>query len=116
MPWRMPVLLFVLWMLVSCASLRPPRQDPAEINWRERVGVYTYRQARADFGTPANVIKSPEGLTAEWLLRPHPGTEPATGSGFAGSQSASTVGTSPNRLPQGEKLRLKFGPDGKLIE
>jgi hypothetical protein len=102
-------------MVVSCVS-HSARKDPTQINWHERVGTYTYRQAQADFGVPSKVDKSPEGITAEWLLRPTPGTDVGTGSGFSGSQSASQLGSDLAKAERGEKLRLKFGPDGKLIE
>ena len=112
---RLSVLFFALWVLAGCAS-HTARKDPADINWRERVGTYTYRQAQADYGVPSKVEKSSDGTVAEWVLRPTRTSELGAGSGFAGSQSASSIGRAQPRENEREKLRLKFGSDGKLIE
>ncbi len=109
----------VLALLIgSCAS--GPKANIKNIDWRSRLGTYTYEEALAELGEPDVVGEAGEDMIAEWVLRRSPMV--SFGFGFGGSgygHHTSTgvgVGTSVSPPPSGEYLHLRFDRDGKLVE
>jgi len=90
----------------SCAS--GPKANINNIDWRSRLGTYTYEEALAELGDPDVISETSEGMIAEWLLRRSPMV--SFGFGFGG------VGASVSPPPSGEYLHLRFDRDGKLAE
>ena len=108
-PVKFVAATLVLFALADCATTQ-------KIDWPARVGHYTYDQAVAEFGKPAEYTKSADGGTvADWMIdrshvRVSPGSRFVTPGGFAGPRMP-TLGEpyTPNIY-----LRLAFGPDGRL--
>ena len=102
-------------MLAGCAT--HPKVDPT-IDWKNRIGAYTYEQAVAELGKPDLIGESNEGRTAEWIMKRSPQVSfgLGVGHGVYGRHGGAGVGvgTSVSPTPRGEYLRLTFGPDGKL--
>lgn len=116
-------LLATLVLVAGCSSTPKPRLTRAqarEIDWSQRIGKYTYPDALADLGAPAVLTQSGEGRTAEWVLKRSP--QFSFGLGVGSSSYGPHVGTGVGAgtyvtpPPSGEYLRLRFGPDEKLVE
>jgi hypothetical protein len=90
------------------------------INWRARVGAYTYDQAVMDYGPPGRFAKLSDGSTvAEWMTErgavivspgPYFYGPPYYGRGLYGPVWG---GYSSTYFPA-QFLRLTFSPNGKL--
>jgi hypothetical protein len=111
-------LILLLVLAGGCASA--PKTSVKDIDWRSRMGTYTYEQALAEFGEPNVIGESSEGRTAEWVLQQ---SLPVTfgfgfGTGSYGDHTSTGVGvgTSVSPPPSGEYLRLRFDKDDKLAE
>jgi hypothetical protein len=111
-------LILLLVLAGGCAS--GPKTSVKDIDWRSRMGTYTYEQALAEFGEPNVIGESSEGRTAEWVLQQ---SLPVTfgfgfGTGSYGDHTSTGVGvgTSVSPPPSGEYLRLRFDKDDKLAE
>jgi hypothetical protein len=102
----------------SCASGQ--KANIKNIDWRSRIGTYTYEEALAELGEPNVVSETSEGMIAEWVLRRSPDVSFGFGFGGAGyghhTSTGVGVGTSVSPPPRGEYLRLRFDRDGKLTE
>jgi hypothetical protein len=102
----------------SCAS--GPKANINNIDWRNRIGTYTYEEALAELGEPDVVSESGEGTIAEWVLRQSPMVSFGFGFGGAGygphTSTGVGVGTTVSPPPSGEYLHLRFDMDGKLTE
>ena len=115
------VALFAL--LGGCASGPKPGLSTSEIetiDWSRRIGSYTWAGAMVDLGRPSMTGEEADGKFAEWVLRRSPQMSfgVGVGSGSYGRRGGVGVGvgSSVSPPPKGEKLRLKFDPDGKLKE
>ncbi|HEU6449736.1 MAG TPA: hypothetical protein VFV23_15005 [Verrucomicrobiae bacterium] len=94
-------------ILAGCAT--------QQIDWKTRVGNYTYDQAVMDYGPPDKTAKlSDDSTVAEWMMQrgqvvetPEPGFYPP------GYWGPAWYGFSSTYMP-GKYLLLTFGPDGKL--
>ncbi len=106
MKWVWLSLIVLAFVTGSCAS--GPKANINKIDWRSRIGTYTYDEALAEFGAPDVIRETSEGMIAEWVLRQSPMV--SFGFGFGG------VGTSVSPAPSGEYLHLRFDRDGKLVE
>jgi hypothetical protein len=108
-------------LLVGCATQpKAAKVNLGAIDWKSRIGVYTYDQAVAELGRPHVEGESGDGRLAEWVVRRSPRVSFGFGMG-SGSYGRHTgfgvgVGTTVSPPPHGETLRLKFGPDGRLKE
>jgi hypothetical protein len=104
-PFRLPVMAgFCLALgLTGCVTQR--------LDWRARVGHYTYAQALTDMGAPEKQDKLSDGaLVAEWLIkRGYTYTEGSPGPYGPFYPTNPRTDTAPSRF-----LRLTFGPDGQL--
>jgi hypothetical protein len=113
-------LSFIVLVLLAggCASGRRAMID--DIDWKSRIGNYTYDQALADLGHPNVIGESSEGRIAEWVLERSPavsfGIGLGTGSLGHHSSTGVGVGTSVSPPPSGEYLRLRFDREDKLAE
>ena len=116
-------ILFVIGTVsfAGCASNSATKKvDPKTIDWKQKVGTYSYDQALADLGKPAVVTESADGKTAEWVLKKSPRMSLGFGVGGGSFGSGSGVGVgvgAETPLPaHGENLRLTFDASGKLKE
>jgi hypothetical protein len=111
-------LMMVVLLTGSCAS--GPKANIKNIDWRSRIGTYTYEEALAELGEPDVIGETREGLVGEWVLRRSPMISFGFGFGGGGyghhSSSGVGVGTSVSPPPSGEYLRLRFDRDDKLVE
>ena len=111
-------LIVLVFLIGSCAS--GPKTNIKEIDWRGRIGTYTYEEALAELGEPDVIGESSEGMVAEWMLRRSPMVSFGFGFGSGGyghhSGAGVGVGTSVSPPPSGEYLRLRFDKDDKLAE
>ena len=102
----------------GCAS--GPKTYVEDIDWRSRIGTYTFEEAYAELGQPKVICESIEGRTAEWVLRQSPpvtiGFGLGTGSYGGHTATGAGVGTTVSPPPSGEYLRLRFDKDDKLAE
>jgi hypothetical protein len=102
----------------SCAS--GPTANVKSIDWKSRIGTYSYEEALAEFGEPNVFGETSEGMYAEWVLRQSPMVSFGFGFGGVGyghhSSTGVGVGTSVSPPPSGEYLHLKFDKDGTLTE
>jgi hypothetical protein len=88
-----------------------------KVDWKSRVGNYTYDQAVHEYGPPDRSAKLEDGSTvADWVVRegrtvvtPRPYLAPADGFGPAGPAFTETY------VPS-YYMRLMFGADGNLKE
>ncbi len=103
-------LIVVIFLIGSCAS--GPKTNIKEIDWRGRLGTYTYEEALAELGEPDVIGESSEGMIAEWMLR----RSPMVSFGFGFGAPGVGLGTSVSPPPSGEYLHLRFDKDGKLAE
>ncbi len=97
-------------LLAGCATT-------SRIDWKSRLGIYTYEQAILEFGPPDKNAKLSDGtVVAEWLTRrgytqayasPSYGFYP----GYYGSFGYVDTFTYPDAF-----LRLVFDPEGRLRE
>jgi len=113
------VSLIVLALLVEgCAS--GSKTNVKSIDWKSRIGTYTFEEALAELGQPDVIGESSEGKIAEWVLRRSPdvsfGIGFGTGSYGRHTSTGVGVGTSVSPPPSGEYLRLRFDRDGRLAE
>ena len=90
----------------SCVS--GPKANIQNIDWKSRLGTYTYEEALGEFGEPDVINEMSEGMIAEWVLRRSPMF--SFGFGIGG------VGTTVSPPPSGEYLRLRFDREGRLVE
>jgi len=111
-------LILLLVLAGGCAS--GPKTNVNDIDWRSRLGTYTYEEAYAELGQPNVISESSEGRTAEWVLWQN---APVTvgfgfGTGSYGGHTATGVGvgTTMSPPPSGEYLRLRFDKEDKLAE
>ena len=102
----------------SCAS--GPKADIKKIDWKSRLGTYTYEEALAEFGKPDVISETSEGMIAEWVLRRSPMISFDFGVGSAGyghhGSAGGGVGTTVSPPPSGEYLHLRFDREGTLVE
>ena len=102
----------------GCAS--GPKADIKDIDWRSRIGTYTYEEALAELGEPDVISETGEGRIAEWVLRRSPMISFGFGFGGAGyghhTSSGVGVGTTVSPPPSGEYLHLRFDKDDRLVE
>ncbi len=117
---KLTSLLLILLLVLAGGCASGPKTSVKDIDWRSRIGTYTYEQALAELGEPNVIGESSEGRTAEWVLRRSPAVSFGFGLGTGSSgQHTSTgvgVGTSVSPPPSGEYLRLRFDKDDKLAE
>ena len=106
MKWLWLSFIALAFLTGSCAS--GPKANIENIDWRSRLGTYTYEEALAEFGEPDVMSQTSEGMIAEWVLRRSPMI--SFGFGIGG------VGTTVSPPPSGDYLHLRFDRDGKLIE
>jgi len=108
----------VVMLLAGCAS------GPS-IDWKARVGTYTYDQAVKELGTPDNTATlSDASKVAEWQVRSEGPSVVDSGSpysnpGLYGTPSGGRPGFEtvyPAGPNSGKWLRLTFGADGRLRE
>jgi len=111
-------LIVLVFLAGSCAS--GPKTNINKIDWRSRIGSYTYEEAVGELGEPNVISESMEGKTAEWVLRRSPGVSFGLGIGSESyghhTSTGVGVGTSVSPPPSGEYLHLRFDKDGKLAE
>jgi hypothetical protein len=111
-------LIVLLVLAGGCAS--GPKTNIEGIDWKSRIGTYTYDEAMAELGQPNVIGESSEGRTAEWVLRQSPAVTFGfgLGSGSSGGHTATGVGvgTTVSPPPSGEYLRLRFDKEDKLAE
>ena len=87
------------------------------VNWDDRVGVYTYEAALAEFGMPTSLTEMQGGVkAAEWVtsrtgLSATPEPPPAYTRGETLTPNMTYGSSAPNKV-----LRLMFTPDGKLLD
>jgi hypothetical protein len=106
--------LLSAWLFAGCAST-------SKIDWNARVGNFTYDQAVAELGPPDKSTKLSDGSTvADWIKRSSSGLSLGLGTGYShygGGMGTSTgVGVAAPVGGYASVTRLKFGPDGKLVE
>ncbi len=100
--WLSLACLGLVLLLTGCATTR--------VDWKARVGHYTYDQAVLDLGPADKYAKLADGtIVAEWLM--YRGTTYAYGAPFYGPGFAGYLNTytTPSRF-----LRLTFAPNGEL--
>ena len=105
---KWPALMLAMLLLAGCVT--------PQIDWKARVGNYTYDQAVVELGPPDKYAKLTDGtVVAEWLTRraqtvvaPEPYFLPPGGY-FGPLTPMRTETYFPARY-----LRLTFGPDGQL--
>ena len=90
-----------------------------KIDWKARVGNFTYDQAVIELGVPDKSAKLGDGtVVAEWLLHTYySGNWGFAGGVYVGHGYWMEPGISsayPGGVYSGLWLRLTFGPDGKL--
>ena len=111
-------LIMFVFLAGGCAS--GPRANIDHIDWKSRIGTYTYEQALDELGEPNVLGESGQGRVAEWVLRQSPGVSFGfgVGGGSWGHHSGTGVGvgTTVSPPPSGEYLQLRFDRDGKLAE
>jgi hypothetical protein len=101
--------MLAVFALAGCATTQ-------KIDWRARVGHYTYDQAVAEYGKPDDTAKSADGGTvADWMIDRggavgSPGPRFAGPGGFAGP----IMPTMGRPYAPRYYMRLAFGPDGQL--
>jgi hypothetical protein len=98
--------LAVAMLVAGCATHR--------IDWKSRVGNYTFDQAVTEFGPPDKQAKLSDGrLVAEWVTRYSNGGTMMIGSGFYGRPGGvGVVQTTPSYYES--KLRLTFHTNNVL--
>ena len=106
MKWVWLAFIALAFLTGSCAS--GPKANIEKIDWKSRLGTYTYEEALAELGEPDVISETNEGMIAEWVLRRSPNV--SFGFGFGG------VGGAVSPTPSGEYLHLRFDRDGKLVE
>jgi len=91
-------------------------QTGPKVDWKSRVGNYTFDQAVAEMGPPDKSSKLTDGtLIAEWLVaHPSGGFSFGVGTGSYSRSSGVGVGVGTSTSPGARWRRLTFGPDGKL--
>ncbi len=113
-------LSFTVLVLLAGGCVSHPRTMAENIDWKSRLGNYTFEDALAELGQPNVLGESNEGKTAEWVLERSPAV--SFGFGFGtGSHGGHTstgvgMGTTVSPPPSGEYLRLRFDQDDKLVE
>jgi hypothetical protein len=118
MKWLWLSLIVLALLTGSCAS--GPKANIKDVDWRSRIGTYTYEEALAELGDPNVIGETSEGMVAEWVLRQSPMVSFGFGLGGVGyghhTSTGVGVGTSVSPPPSGEYLRLRFDKDDKLVE
>lgn len=98
----------VACLLLGCSST-------PKVDWKSRIGSYTYDQAVAEMGPPDKSAKLTDGtMVAEWFIKHSSRVSFGVGTGFYSGGSGVAVGQSVGSSPSGQYLRLTFGTDGKL--
>ncbi len=98
------VLLLLIAAIAGCAT----------VDWKSRVGNYTYDQALAELGKPDSVFKLDDGKTvARWVTVYSSGFTPRSGYVHENIEMGVGQNTGPNMAKS--VLQLTFGPDGKLL-
>jgi hypothetical protein len=103
-----PALMLGLLLLAGCAT--------SKIDWKARVGIYTYDQAVVELGPPNKYAKLSSGtIIADWLTR-HAQTVIAPEPYFLtpGSYMGPLTPMRTETYYPAWYLRLTFDPDGKL--
>jgi len=113
-------LSFIVLALLTGSCASGPKANIKNIDWRSRIGTYTYEEALAELGEPDVISETSEGTIAEWVLRRSPMVSFGFGFGGVGyghhTDTGVGVGTSVSPPPSGEYLHLRFDRDGKLTE
>jgi len=103
------VLLALAGFLAGCATT-------PKVDWKARIGEYSYDQAAIDYGPPTKQAKQADETTiAEWITSSPRSTSMGFGVGGYGSQSGMGMGTSYSGNYLDRVMRLTFGSDGKLV-
>ena len=105
----------IIWLSSLLAVLAWTGCATEKVDWKGRVGTYTYDQAVKEYGPPDRREKLTDGsIVADWEVReghtivtPHPYLAPPDGLGPA------MPGYSSAYVPSCY-MRLTFGPDGHL--
>jgi len=113
-------LSFMVLALLTGGCASGPSANIKDIDWRSRIGTYTYEDALAELGEPDVVSETNEGTIAEWVIRRSPNVSFGFGFGGVGyghhSSTGVGVGTTVSPPPSGEYLHLRFDRDGRLVE
>jgi hypothetical protein len=113
-------LSFMVLALLTGGCASGPSANIKDIDWRSRIGTYTYEDALAELGEPDVVSETNEGTIAEWVIRRSPNVSFGFGFGGVGyghhSSTGVGVGTTVSPPPSGEYLHLRFDRDGTLVE
>lgn len=64
-------LLYLAFVLVLAGCATHPKVD-SNIDWKSRIGSYTYEQAMVELGKPDVIGESSEGKAAEWITKRSP--------------------------------------------
>ena len=116
-PLRLVLAVMLLaGLLAGCASVD-------RVNWKARVGTYSYDDAVKEFGPPDKKETLSDGtIVSEWILEraqlgPGPGFGWGGGYGWGryGRPYRGSVWVESQGFPE-QLLRLQFGADGKLRE
>jgi hypothetical protein len=117
---KLTSLLSILLLVLTGGCASGLETSVKDIDWRSRIGTYTYEQALLELGEPNVLGESSEGRTAEWVLRRSPaftfGFGLGTGNYGNHTSTGVGVGTSVSPPPSGEYLHLRFDKDDKLAE
>lgn len=117
---KLGCLLLIVLVFLAGGCVSGTKATLKGIDWRSRIGTYTYEEALAELGEPNVMGESSEGKIAEWVLRRSPMVSFGFGFGTGGyghhTSTGVGVGTSVSPPPRGEYLRLRFDRDGKLAE
>ena len=106
------VLLLAI-LFLAAAFITGCRTTP-QVDWNSRVGIYTYNQAVAEFGSPDKQTKLSDGKTVDEWITLHGST------GLVGGANAGGIDTIGGGQPvvqsfKDHVLELTFGADGKLV-
>jgi hypothetical protein len=97
--------LLAALMIAGCAH---------EIDWRSRVGQYTFDQAVTEFGPPDKQARLSDGeLVAEWVRRYYNGGTATVGAGYYGSPGPAGV-MAAGPVYYESTLRLTFSTNNVL--
>ena len=100
-------------LFLAAAFITSCRTTP-QVDWHSRVGIYTYNQAVAEFGSPDKQTKLSDGKTVDQWITLHGSTC------LVGGANAGGIDTIGGCQPvvqsfKDHVLELTFGPDGKLV-
>lgn len=106
------LLALTIAFIVGCKTTPP-------VDWKARVGTYTFDQAVTDLGPPDSQAKLTDGKTvAKWITHRSGGASFGIGTGFlsggGGSGSAVGVGVGQSVGNSDKVLTLTFGTNNML--